>query len=182
MAKKGCADGAHVRSRRAGLWPHRPAVVWPAASPPANAAPTAGIRDLGSNADSNAEVGTCLHSLCAGRLASAVVGNDRLAYHDDGPRDHVPKGQPGVNALTFSSGAYRNRKANLYFRAGIRQARKRLAKSRAKETTRRREPDNERDSLRKASPRTQSKKTQSTWRSPNAHNWRSFSARYHGPE
>jgi len=117
VAKKGCADGARVRPRHAVLGRLRPGAAWPAASPPANAAPTAGIRDLGSNADSNAEVGTCVHSLCAGRRASAVVGNGSLAYHDDGPREHVPKGQPGANALTFSSGAYRNREANLYFRA-----------------------------------------------------------------
>jgi hypothetical protein len=115
VAKKGCADGVGVRPRHAVIWRPRPGAAWPAASPPANAAPTAGIRDLGSNADSNAEVGTCVHSLCAGRLASAVVGNGSLAYHDDGPREHVPKGQPGANALTFSSGAYRNREANLYF-------------------------------------------------------------------
>ena len=86
-------------------------------SPPANASPNAGIRGLGSNAGSNAAAGTCVHSLCAGRRASAVVGNGRLAYHDDGPREHVPKGQPGGNALTFASGAYRNREVNLYFRA-----------------------------------------------------------------
>ena len=43
---------------------------------------------------------------------------------------------------------------------------------------RRHEPDNEENSLRKASPRRQLKKTQSAWRSPNDHNWRSFSARY----
>ena len=174
VAKKGCADGARVRPRHAVIWRPRPGAAWPAASPPANAAPTAGIRDLGSNADSNAAAGTCVHSLCAGRRASVVVGNGSLAYHDDGPREHVPKGQPGGNALTFSSGAYRNREANLYFRARIRQAKKRLAKGGAKATTRRREPDNQGNSLRKASPRRQLKKTQSAWRSPNAHNWRFF--------
>ena len=95
-AKKGCADGARVRPRHALIWRPHPGAAWPAASPPANAAPTAGIRDPGSNADSNAAVGTCVHSLCAGRRASAVVGNDRLAYHDDGPRECVlPRDSPG---------------------------------------------------------------------------------------
>ena len=84
-----------------------------------------------------------------------------------------------MNALTFSSGAYQNREANLYFRARIRQERKQLENGGAKETTRRRERDNEGDNLTKASPRRRLKTTQSAWRSPNAHNWRSFSARYH---
>jgi len=95
VAKKGCADGARVRPRHAVIWRPRPGAAWPAASPPANAAPTASIQDLGNNADSNAAVGTCVHSLCAGRRASAVVGNGSLAYQDDGPREHVHKGQPG---------------------------------------------------------------------------------------
>jgi len=96
VAKRWCADGAHVRSRHAGLWPHHPAVVWLAAAPPASASPNAGIRGLGSNAGSNAAAGTCVHSLCAGRPASAVVGNDRLAYHDDGPRELIlPRDSPG---------------------------------------------------------------------------------------
>jgi hypothetical protein len=96
VAKRWRADGAHVRPRRAGLWPPRPGVARPAAAPPANASPTAGIRDPGSNAGSNAVVGTCVHSLCAGRRASAVVGNNRLAYHDDGPRERIlPRDSPG---------------------------------------------------------------------------------------
>lgn len=96
VAKRWCADGAHVRPRRAGLWRPRPGAAWPAASPPANASPNAGIRDLGSNADSNAAAGTSVHSLCAGRRASAVVGNDRLVYHDDGPRERIlPRDSPG---------------------------------------------------------------------------------------
>ena len=95
VAKKGCSDGVRVRPRHAVIWRPRPDAVWPAASPPANAAPTAGIQDLGNNADSNAAARTCVHSLCAGRRASEVVGNGSLAYHDNGPREHVPKGQPG---------------------------------------------------------------------------------------
>src|SRR4029078_10876258 len=43
-------------------------------------------------------------------------------------------------------------------------------------TERRHEPDNEGDSLRKASPRKQVKKTQSAWHTSNAQNWRSFGA------
>ena len=96
VAKKGCADGARVRPRHALIWRPRPGAAWPAASPPANAAPNAGIRDPGSNADSNAAVGTCVHSLCAGRRASAVVGNGSLAYHDAGPRELIlPRHSPG---------------------------------------------------------------------------------------
>ncbi len=96
VAKRWRADGAHVRPRRAGLWPPRPGVARPAAAPPANASPTAGIRDPGSNAGSNAAAGTCVHSLCAGRRASAVVGNGSLAYHDDGPRERIlPRDSPG---------------------------------------------------------------------------------------
>ena len=96
VAKRWRADGARVRPRHAVIWRPRPGAAWPAASPPATAAPTAGIRDLGSNADSNAAAGTCVHSLCAGRRASAVVGNDRLAYHDDGPRELIlPRDSPG---------------------------------------------------------------------------------------
>ena len=70
-----------------------------------------------------------------------------------------PKGQPGVNAQTFASGAYRNREANLYFRAGTRQPRKRLENGVAKKTTRKREPDREGNSSRKASPRRPLKET-----------------------
>ena len=37
-----------------------------------------------------------VHNLCAGRLASAVVGNGSLAYHDDGPRELIlPRDSPG---------------------------------------------------------------------------------------
>jgi len=92
VAKMGRADGAHVRPRHALIWRPRPGAAWPAASPPANAAPTASTRGLGSNADSNTAAGTCVHSLCAGRHASAVVGNNSLAYHDVGPREAVSQG------------------------------------------------------------------------------------------
>jgi hypothetical protein len=96
VAKKWRADGAHVRPRHALIWRPHPGAAWPAASPPANAAPTAGIQDPGSNADSNAAVGTCVHSLCAGRRASAVVGNGSLTYHDAGPRELIlPRHSPG---------------------------------------------------------------------------------------
>ena len=96
VAKRWRADGALVRLRRAGLWPPRPGVVRPAAAPPASVSPTADIRGPGSNAGSNAAAGTCVHSLCADRRASAVVGNDRLAYHDDGPRERIlPRDSPG---------------------------------------------------------------------------------------
>ena len=52
-----------------------------------------------------------------GRLAGglAVVADSynggRLCYHDAGPRECVlPRGQPGENALSFSSGACQNGK------------------------------------------------------------------------
>lgn len=102
-AKIGRADGAHVAPRRAGLWPHRPGAVGPAAAPLASDAPAAGIRGPGSNAGSNAAAGTGAHSLCAGRSAPAVVadwyGGGPLDYHDGSPRERrSPKGQPGGNS------------------------------------------------------------------------------------
>ena len=86
--------------RRAGLWPRRPGVVWPAAAPPASGGPAAGIRDPGSNAGSNAAAGTCVHSLCAGRSAAAVVAlwhdGGTLAYHGGSPRERLlPRDSPG---------------------------------------------------------------------------------------
>jgi hypothetical protein len=96
VAKMWRADGAHVLPRRAGLWRHRADAVVLAASPPASAAPGACIRGPGNNADSNSAAGTCVHSLCAGRRAVAVVGNGSLAYHDDGPRERfLPRDSPG---------------------------------------------------------------------------------------
>jgi hypothetical protein len=116
-AKMGRADGAYAAPRRAGFWPHRPGVVAPADAPPASGGPGAGIRGPGSNAGSNAAAGTCAHSLCAGRSAPAVVadwyGGGTLDYHDGSPRERrSPKGQPGGNALSFSSGANRNRQTD----------------------------------------------------------------------
>ena len=58
VAAMGRGDGAHVAPRRAGIWPHRPDGVWPAAAPPASVGPGAGIRAPGSNAGSNAAAGT----------------------------------------------------------------------------------------------------------------------------
>jgi hypothetical protein len=123
-AKRGHADGAHAEPRRAGFWPHRPGAVAPGAAPPASGGPDAGIRGPGSNAGSNAAAGTGAHSLCAGRSAPAVVadwyGGGTLDYHDGSPRERrSPKGQPGGNVRSFSSGAYQNGKqmVSLYFRA-----------------------------------------------------------------
>src|SRR5262249_11514382 len=88
-----------------------------AAAPPASAGPAAGIGGLGSNAGSSAAAGTYSRSLCAGRAAAAVVadwyGGGPLDYHDGSPRGRrSPKGQPGGNALSFSSGAEQHREAD----------------------------------------------------------------------
>jgi hypothetical protein len=110
-AKLLCADGAPAGPGRARLGPLHPGAVGLAASPPASAGPIVGTRGPGNNADSNGATDTCAHSLCAGRPAAAVVavwyGRDHFLYHDAGPREvRSPKGQPGENALTFSSGTY----------------------------------------------------------------------------
>jgi hypothetical protein len=138
-ARRRHAGGAHVVPWHAGLWPHRPGAAWPAAAPPASAGPNAGIQGPGSNAGSKPAAGSGGHSLCAGRSATAVVADwhdgGRLSYHDSSPRECVlPKGQPGGNALTFSSGAYQNGKRgsydSLHFPRLTRQRRKRFEKRR----------------------------------------------------
>ena len=82
-ARIGHANGAHVATRRAGLWPLRSGAVCPAAAPPASGGPAAGIPGLGSNAGSNAAAGTCARSLCVGRFVRAVVAH----WHSDGTWD-----------------------------------------------------------------------------------------------
>ena len=95
-AKSWHADGAHVGPGRAGFWRHRPDVVGLAGVPPASVGPGAGIRGPGSNAGSDAAVGTCGHSLCADRAGGVVVGSDNLAYDDAGPRERLlPRDSPG---------------------------------------------------------------------------------------
>jgi hypothetical protein len=99
-AQRGRADGAPIGPGHAGIGPPRPGGVWPAAAPPASAAPDAGIRGPGSNAGSNAAAGSGGHSLCAGTAAAAVVADchrsGRLAYHDGSPRECVlPRVSPG---------------------------------------------------------------------------------------
>jgi hypothetical protein len=99
-AERRRAGGAHVVPWHAGLWPHRPGAVWPAAAPPASGGADAGNRGPGSNAGSNAAAGSGGHSLCAGRSAAAVVADSynggRLCYHDAGPRECVlPRVSPG---------------------------------------------------------------------------------------
>lgn len=114
-AEPGRADGAHAEPGRAGLWPHRPGAAEPAAAPPANAQADAGIRGLGSSADSNAGACTCVRNLCAGRAAAAVVvdAGGCLAYDDCSPRERCsPKGQPGENVRPFFSGANQNRETD----------------------------------------------------------------------
>lgn len=145
-AKRGRGDGAHVAARRAGFWPHRPGVVAPADAPPASGGPGAGIRGPGSNAGSNAAAGTGVHSLCAGRRAAAVVGNGSVVYHDDSPRERIlPRDSSGRTGKRspraiiksqqpcYTSVHELDRKRN-----GLRNA-----------GSRRREPDNEGNSLRK---------------------------------
>ena len=106
-AKKGHAAGAPVGPRHAGLWRHRPGVVWPAAWQPASAARAAGTRGLGSNAGSNALACTCAHSPCAGTAADADT-DGRLAYDDDSPREGVTSQgtDRGGTRERSSSGAY----------------------------------------------------------------------------
>ena len=111
------AHGARVPPRHAGLGPLRPGVVGLDAGPLASGVARADIRDPGRNAGSNAAVGTFVHSLCAGKCAHAVVGDwcggGAWDYHDGNPREgRSPKGQPGGNALSFSSGASPHREAD----------------------------------------------------------------------
>src|SRR5947209_19660844 len=111
-ARRGHVDGAHAAPQRVGLWRSPLGVAAPAAAPPASAGPAAGIRGPDSNAGSNAAAGSGARSLCAGRAAAAVgadwYGGGTVDYHEDSPRERrSPKGQPGGNAFTFSSGVSR---------------------------------------------------------------------------
>ena len=108
------AGDACARLGRAGLCLGRPGDDWPAAGRPASGGPRAGTRDPGSNADSSNAAGTCTRTLCAGRSACAVgelwPENGAFPYTGACPKEaRSPKGKPGENALTFSSGAIKTR-------------------------------------------------------------------------
>jgi hypothetical protein len=136
------ADGAHVRLRRAGLGPPRPDAVGPAAAPPANAAADADSPGLGSTADSNTAAGIGVHNPCAGKSAPAVVadwsGSGTGAYDDGSPREcDLPRDSPGGTRFRSPRALMttgQRLSANLYFRAGTKQRRRRLENGAAKET------------------------------------------------
>ena len=137
----------------------------------------ASIQSPGNNAGSNAAAGTFVHTPCADKFAAAVGGDERFAYHDAGPREHLPKGQPrgaAHNVLLGRIIEIQKHTVVPIYTSGYEPDSEGNSLRRAQ--SRRHEPDREENGLKR---RCQGNdKTPSPRHSTNAHQWRCFSARY----
>ena len=110
----GCAVGALFLPGHAGLWLRRAGDVWPAAAPPANDGPPAGIPAPGSSAGSSAAADTGARTLCGGKSVGAVGALwpqcRAFPYPDRRPREvPLPREKLGEDVQPFSPSVIQTR-------------------------------------------------------------------------